>query len=213
MTASLSAARQPVTVEDIRTSTENVLQAFRHVPGELWRQDSEGLEWSRHYTLHHCVQVYSYLSCLLANGASITSSPPRFQITDQRLETEDLFRLLPMMGEVLIRVAEASPSTTRGWHGWGSPDPEGYLAQACNEILLHGSDITRGLDIPVLPSEELCERVLNRLYPWAPLGTPRWATMLWVSGRGELDGHPPITSWKAHVAPLSEWDGTSWAIS
>lgn len=207
-----SIPRKVVTAQDVRASTEYVIEALKHVPGDLWLQEPEGMEWSRHFTLRHCIEVFGFLSRLLANGESITSRTPRTPL-DPGIEIQDLLNALPLWGEVLIRVSEASSSSTRGWHPWGSPDPEGYLAQACNEMLLHGHDITHGLEVEVHPSEDLCDRLLNRLYPWAPPEAPRWTTMLWVSGRGELEGQMRITSWKAHVAPLSEWDGKNWSTS
>jgi hypothetical protein len=41
-----------------------------------------------------------------------------------------------------------------------------------------------------------------RLFPSAPTGTPRWETVLWATGRCELDGYAPVgEDWRWYGAP------------
>ena len=56
--------------------------------------------------------------------------------------------------------------------------------------------------------ELLSSAVLTRLFPWAPTDGDPWSALLWATGRGELPGREPVTSWRWHCAPLAEWDGT-----
>ena len=51
------------------------------------------------------------------------------------------------------------------------------------------------------PPEALCDRVLYRLFPDAPAGTPRWETLLWATGRGELGGRARLAEWRWHGSP------------
>jgi hypothetical protein len=44
--------------------------------------------------------------------------------------------------------------------------------------------------------------VLYRLFPDAPADTPRWDTLLWATGRGELAGRARRgEEWSWHSAP------------
>ena len=87
-------------------------------------------------------------------------------------------------------------------------DVEGFLAMGCVEILLHGYDTVAGTDAEFDPDHELCQRVLGRLFPWAPLDKPGWLTLLWATGRGELEGQDFLgESWAWHNDLLSEWEG------
>ncbi|MEU5940928.1 hypothetical protein ABZ807_17440 [Micromonospora sp. NPDC047548] len=69
------------------------------------------------------------------------------------------------------------------------------------ETLLHTHDITEGLDIPWRLPEPLAAQVLGRLFPDAPDGGSA-EVLLWMTGRGDLDGRPHRTawSWRAAVA-------------
>jgi hypothetical protein len=68
------------------------------------------------------------------------------------------------------------------------------------ETLLHIHDIAAGLQLEWLPAEDLCDRVLHRLFPDTPTDTDRWPTLLWATGRGTIPGRSRLTSWR--------WDGT-----
>ncbi len=80
---------------------------------------------------------------------------------------------------------DAAPVETRGFHPWGSADPEGFAAMACDELLVHGDDAARGLELRFSPDGDLAERVLLRLFPWhADDGSDDpWSTLLWANGR------------------------------
>lgn len=110
---------------------------------------------------------------------------------------------------VLAAVARAMPSTARGYHTAGQADPEGFLAMAVDEFLVHTADIAAALQRPFEPSNTLARKVLDRLFPWWPTGNDPWRALLWANGRGELPGHSnPSDSWLWHCRPLAEWDGT-----
>ena len=84
----------------------------------------------------------------------------------------------------------------------GVGDPEGFAAMGVVEVLVHMRDVAAGLGLDWTPPEDLCDRVLHRLFPSAPTGTPRWETVLWATGRGELDGQARLgEDWRWYAAP------------
>ena len=105
---------------------------------------------------------------------------------------------------------EAAPPGLRGYHPFGSPDPEGFAAMGCDELLVHGDDAARGLGVPFTPDRRLAAAVLARLFPWHPVGPDDdpWDLLLWANGRTEFPGRPRQSRWRWHCAPLSEWEGT-----
>ena len=110
---------------------------------------------------------------------------------------------------VLAVVATASAPTVRGFHTMGRPDPSGYIAMGCVEIVVHTDDISRGLGATYRPPAALCQRVVARLFPWAPTDIDSWTALQWATGRLELPGygHTPA-NWAWHASPLAEWDGS-----
>ena len=48
---------------------------------------------------------------------------------------------------VLAAGVDAAPPSLRGFHPFGSPDPSGFAAMACDELLVHGRDAALGLGL------------------------------------------------------------------
>jgi hypothetical protein len=83
---------------------------------------------------------------------------------------------------------------------FGVADPDCFAAAAgVVEVLVHTHDIAQGLGVPWQPPDETCRRALARQFPDAPTDCDPWPTLLWATGRGELPGRSPITSWSWHV--------------
>jgi hypothetical protein len=110
--------------------------------------------------------------------------------------------------EVLARVVDAAGPDERGFHDWGLADASGFAAMGCAELLLHTGDVAEGRGLDWTPPPGLAAATRARLFPWAPADADPWTALLWATGRGELPGHDPVTSWRWHCAPLTEWDGT-----
>lgn len=102
---------------------------------------------------------------------------------------------------------DSAPPEQRGFHPAGSPDPSGFAAMACDELLVHTRDAARGLGREFTPGRELAARTLARLFPWHDPGDDPWQTLLWANGRIDLPGRPPQKGWRWHCSPLAEWDG------
>jgi hypothetical protein len=150
-------------------------------------------------------------SCLLWYAQDLAAGPVEL----------DGFRLaprpeagLPVMvrqmcaaAEVLARTVDAAEPADRGWHPWGIADASGFAGMACAELLIHTGDVAADLGLPWSVPADLADAVLARLFPWALAdGHPEQA-LRWATGRAQLPGREPVTSWRWHCAPLAEWDG------
>jgi hypothetical protein len=96
------------------------------------------------------------------------------------------------------------PPGTRAYHIFGIfglGDPEGFAAMGIVEVLVHMHDVAAGLGIDWAPPEDLCDRVLYRLFPDAAGSTPRWQTLLRATGRGEVPGRARLARWRWYCAP------------
>ncbi len=91
----------------------------------------------------------------------------------------------------------------------GMADAEGFLAMACDEILVHCWDAVRGLRNEFAAPDELAERIQQRLFPWTPTGGTAWQRLLWANGRVDIPGQPhrPGPDWVWQCAPLDDWTG------
>ncbi len=109
---------------------------------------------------------------------------------------------------VLARVCEASPPGARAWHPAGMADAEGFLAMGCDEILVHTFDIATGLGVGFHPPDELCAKIVARLFPWTSIEASAWEALLWSNGRVALPGLERLDeNWYWWCAPLEGWDG------
>jgi hypothetical protein len=151
-------------------------------------------------------------SCLTWYAADLVAGPVEVSAFDlvrrPDVELAEMRRQLGAAAEVLARVVDAAGPDERGVHSWGLADASGFAGMGCAEMLLHTWDVAEGRELAWAPPAELADTVLARLFPWAPADGDPWAALLWATGRGELPGREPLTSWRWHCAPLDEWDGT-----
>lgn len=124
-----------------------------------------------------------------------------------------ILRSLTTAARACAASVDAAPATLRGFHPAGSPDPSGFAAMACDELLVHTHDAGRGLGLDFRPDATLAGRVLSRLFPWHQVDSDPWDTLLWANGRIDLPGRANQRGWQWHCAPLAEWDGTQPALS
>jgi hypothetical protein len=170
-----------------------------------WELPAGELEWSCRTTLAHVLAALLYYAINLATR----STELRFSgQADPSLPIPELLDALKGRADVLAVVCAAAPPGARGAHDWGVPDASGFAALACDEMLLHTSDIALGLTASFDPPREVCARVLARLFPWAPEGGDSWEVLRWANGRLALESRRRLTStWVSHPSPLDEWDG------
>jgi hypothetical protein len=123
------------------------------------------------------------------------------------LSASQVISLVESSTRLLVFALADLPSGFRIFHPAGLADGEGYVAMACDELLVHGSEIAGAMDAPFQPPDQIAGRVARRLFPWAPNGFGDWETLQWANDRSDLGGQPPPgPTWVWHSRPLAEWD-------
>lgn len=178
-----------------------------------WDVPAGGLTWTCWETAEHLADDLFYYATQLG-----PSTPPRdgdvpFVLTrpraagprnvifaDRAAGVPGLLRVVDACAGLLVATVRSLPASVRAHHVFGRSDPPGFAAMGIVETLVHTHDIASGLGLVWAPPADLCDRVLDRLFPDAPPGGDRWQTLLWATGRAELAGRHRLTSWR--------WDGT-----
>ena len=206
-------AAEPVTADDVELAVALAADALNGALEQDWRVPAGGLDWDCRETVEHMADdLFAYA------GQLGPRRPPRDTYVPfawQRrpggpaltisaaadTQNAGLIQVFEACGAFLSSlVATASPDT-RAWHPMGLGDPEGFAAMGVVEVLVHMRDVAAGLGLGWTPPEDLCDRVLYRLFPTAPAGTPRWETLLWATGRGEVPGRARLGEWRWYAAP------------
>lgn len=177
-----------------------------------WDVRAGDLEWSCRRTLDHIVDTMLFYAGYLATRAEGRMQPLRNG--DPGVTVPELLAHLHTSATILQRVAEATPPGARAFHPSGRSDASGFLAMGCSEILTHTDDILQGLGVgwQPEPSADLCNAVIDRVFPWAPDAVElpdRWQVVRWACGRVALPTRARLDErWWWHAAPIAEWDGT-----
>ncbi len=197
----------PTTVlpEDVRATASACRGVLQPVADANWERLAEELDRSCRKTPAHVLSALLYYAINLATR----STELRFSgQSNPSLPVPELLDALEGRAAVLAEVCAAAPPSARGAHDWGMPDASGFAALACDEMLLHTSDIALALGASFDPSPDVCVRVLARLFPWAPRGEDPWQALRWANGRAPLGERLRLgPSWVSHPSPLDEWDG------
>ena len=151
-----------------------------------WSVRAGDLEWDCRRTLDHVVDTLFLYAAYLASRATGRLSPPRNG--DPAASPELLLHTVGAAAAVLAEVARATPAGTRAFHPGGMTDVPGWLSMACEEVLVHTDDIAQGLGFTFHPPDELSEKIVTRLFPWAPTNPDPWASLRWAAGRIALPG-------------------------
>jgi len=171
--------------DDLRWAARTCADALAPALDRDWRVRAGDLEWDAYTTLDHVVGALGYYAVNLAMRATVEVPFVTRSLTDELISADPrvpptrLVEALEAMAAVLADVVRAAPSGARGYHPDGLADVEGFIAMGCDEILVHGDDVARGLSLTWQPPEELCRRILARLFPWAPVGEDPWSTLRW----------------------------------
>ena len=160
-----SEAIQSLQPDDVRVAAQVSYELLEPMSGADWTRRAGDLDWDCRHTLQHLVYALDHYSLFLATPSP--ENPPRARNAYPDLSNGDLLVIMQRRAAVLAAVATAAAPTARGFHTMGSPDPAGYVAMACTEILVHTGDIGRGQGVDHQPPEALCQRVVARLFPWA----------------------------------------------
>lgn len=188
-----------VTGADVRAAANAFTETLAPAVTGDWDQPAGTLTWSCHQTLAHVVDcLFWYASNLARRSTSVAASPDVTAATP----VDELIDSTRSGGELLAVVVDVADEAARGWHSFGIADRSGFAAMGCDEVLVHGFDITAGLGLGYRPPFDVAERTLRRLFPSAPTDTDPWATLLWANGRQALGDRPPPRRWRWRCDPL-----------
>jgi hypothetical protein len=179
-----------------------------------WQRPAAGLEWTCWETVEHVSDdLFAYAGQLAPKWPRLTrdvpfgyqarrpGGPANIIFGDPEAGPAGLVEVLDACGGLLAAMVRGCAPGVRAHHVFGVSDPEGFAAMGVVEMLLHLHDVAGVLDLDWKPADELCDRVLYRLFPDAPPGHPGWLTLLWATGRAELPGHSRLTRWRWQGEP------------
>jgi hypothetical protein len=194
--------------DDVRVAASLCHDALAPLAEADWSRAAHSLEWDCRHTLEHIPRALDNYT-----QALVVASPEPYASLWYRYpecSVRDLLAVVQRRAAVLACVAAVADPAVRGYHVWGLADPAAYVAMGCAEILLHTDDLTQGFDRSFRPPDALCERIVRRLFPWAPTDVDGWSALRWATGRLDLPGYGRVTAnWAWHASPLAEWDGTA----
>ena len=195
-----------VTPDDLLEAAAVSHHALVPFIGQDWSVQAGDLTWDVRRTIAHVCDALGWYAAHLA-----AQSPRRLRF-DFRAHSDasnaELLDVFQAAAATLTAVAIAAPPDVRAYHNYGMADISGFLAMGCDEILVHFWDAVRGLGEEFAPPAELADRVLRRLFPWAPTNAAPWPALLWANGRIDLPGRERLgPDWAWHCSPRDEWDG------
>lgn len=198
-----------MTGDDLRAATVWATNLLVPLAGRDWTVPCGDTEYTCRRTLNHLADCMLFYAGALATRATRWAPDIRHGAPDET-SVPQLLRAFEGAATILAVVTDEADASVRAHHPAGMPDPEGFAAMGCDEVLVHAYEIATSVGAP--PAEvpdELAARVVARLFPWAPNGFGGLETLLWCNGRIALGPHKrqgPDWSWQC--APLAEWDGT-----
>jgi uncharacterized protein (TIGR03083 family) len=196
-----------------------VVAALRPGADADWSVRAGDLEWSVDRTIAHMTGAPAKYALYLASRSTRYIAVRAWPVDDatrpERLEA------IEGCAAALAGVAATAPRDAFGYHVSGMQTAAQFLAMACEELIVHTYDVTRGLGLPYEPPEELCRLVIEHCYPGQDEQRPVWPFLVWLSGRR----HPAATRWGEPQKPderseiplefgrdraTGEWRATRW---
>ena len=205
----------PVTAADVNLAVALAADTLATALDQNWHVPAGTLDWDCWETVEHMADdLFAYAAQLgprkppqnthvpFAWQAKREGGPTATTFADPEGGNAGLVQMLEACGAFLAALVATSAPETRAYHAMGLADPEGFAAMGIVEVLVHMHDVAAGLHVDWSPPDDLCDRVLHRLFPEAPTDTERWPTLLWSTGRGEIAGREQIVGqWRWHAAP------------
>lgn len=206
-----------VTPADVTTVVALLRATLRDVPDDAWDVPAGGLTWTCWETIEHTADdLFAYaLQIGPSDPPTDTHVPARWRherdggpgltiAVERAAGTLGLLRVLESCGAMLAGVVAGAPADRLSHHVYGVSDPEGFAAMGVVETAVHAHDVASALGLGWQPPADLCERVIDRLFPSLPEHPDPWERLLWATGRIALPGHPRRESWR--------WDGRPVAL-
>jgi hypothetical protein len=196
-----------VSPSDLRDAAARCRGALEPLVDRDWSAAAGDLAWDVRTTVAHACDALGWYAAHLAVGGR------RRLRVDLRIHDDatnaEVLEVLDAASAMLAQVAITAPPEARAYHSAGMADVTGFLGMGCDEVLVHGWDACQGLGSDFVVPPGLADRVLRRLFPWAPTDVAPWPALLWANGRIDLPGRRSRLGpdWLWHCAPLDEWDG------
>ncbi|WP_159776068.1 GNAT family N-acetyltransferase [Streptomyces sp. HM190] len=185
--------------EQVREAVGHSVAVLRGAVDRDWVGTKAGrLDWNCRETADHIASDLIAYAGQLAGRARSAYVPFRID-TAECADNADLLHVIETTGTLLAATVTTTPADARAFHPYPFrfADREGFAAMGVTEVLLHTHDIAEGLGLtPYEAPRDLCESLLARLFPHVRPGDDPWATLLWATGRADLPGRAPVTSWK-----------------
>ena len=196
--------RSPITLADLESAGEWCCSTLATGGVEWSTARVPGMEWTSREVVDHLCNTLAFYANHVVMAAQ--RHQPRIRsVGEDDLCDADLASTVTAWVRLLSAAVQAAPDDVLAWHPLGMADMEGFLALACNELVIHASDVARarGAD-PAVEDHEFCRRLLERLFPLAAPAADEeaWQVLLWANGRPSLTGRPPQKSWRSHPSPL-----------
>lgn len=207
----------PVTATDVEQAVGLALAVMGPAVTADWHARAGTLDWDCWETVEHLSDdLFAYAAQLGPRNPPLAApvpfggesrrpgGPTGAIFADRAAGPVGLLQVFEACGAMLAAMVAAPAVYAGHQRPFGVADPRPFAAaMGVAEVLVHGHDVTQGLGTAWAPPGELCHRALGRLFPAAPDDTEPWPTLLWATGRGELPGHPAVTSWHWYAGPTS----------
>lgn len=207
-------ASDPVTAADVEQAVAAAVAAIRGAAVPDWDARAGVLAWDCWQTVEHMSDdLFAYAAQLGPKNPPLKDpvpfacetrrpgGPASAIFADLSSGPTGLLQVFEATGALLVAMVATSPTHLTADRPFGVADPGGFAAaMGVMEVLVHTHDVAQGLGFTWAPPGELCRRALDRPFPSAPADTDPWPTLLWATGRGELSGHPALTSWRPKSA-------------
>jgi uncharacterized protein (TIGR03083 family) len=191
---------------DLDRAVDSLIAALSPGTDRDWQIPAGTLEWTCRFTAEHAAH------CLQTYAIQLASRTPTHYVSFYSRALKDatnaeVLEFLSASGRLLASAVRAADPSDRGFHPFGTADPEGTAGMGCIELLIHGGDIAAGLGLPFEPPPDICAWILTRMFPNHPPpsspATSPWTTLQWATGRLSLPNLPDVpTTWRWHSAPL-----------
>jgi hypothetical protein len=148
--------------------------------------------------------------CLLSYAGQLVARPDgryvRFLAkADEDASPAEVLEFAEAGGRILAATIRSAGPDIRAYHPSGLADPEGFAGMGCVETLIHGEDIAHGVGTALVPPRDLCQRLLDRMFPHAHQdtdGLDPWTALRWYTGRLTLPDREPPARWIWRAEPL-----------
>lgn len=198
-----------VTSEHVATAGELVIAFLEPLASRDWSAPIPDLVWNCQRTMQHLINTQVFYAMLIASRATQSIPYARGPAAADGLQPAELLKELRGTTALIAAVLRGAPSDARFVFSEQLADRTGFAAVACDELLIHGWDIGRGLSASFTAPDELTNLILGRLFPWAPSQAAPWSVFLWCNGRAAGPDRARLQpEWPRWVAPLDEWDGS-----